>query len=63
MTASRTDPVYGRYMQAFSASTKHTGSCTACQSGQVCEAGAPIHAAFAAAQDAYLARQSAKRRT
>ncbi|MFD5513182.1 hypothetical protein ACFWIB_36280 [Streptomyces sp. NPDC127051] len=63
MTASRNDPVYGRYMQAFSVSTLHTRSCTACQNGQVCEAGAPIHQAFAAAQDAYLARQSARRRT
>ncbi|MFI5672202.1 hypothetical protein [Streptomyces sp. NBC_01001] len=63
MTAPKADPLYVRYMEAFSASTLHTRSCTACQNGQVCTAGAPIHAAFAAAQDAYLARQSAKRRT
>ncbi|MFB7810093.1 hypothetical protein [Streptomyces virginiae] len=50
-------------MDAFSASTKHTSSCTACQNSQDCESGAPIHQAFAAAQDAYLARQSAKRRS
>ncbi|MFI7178964.1 hypothetical protein [Streptomyces spororaveus] len=63
MTAPKADPLYVRYMEAFSASTLHTRSCTACQNGQVCAAGAPIHTAFAAAQDAYLARQSAKRRT
>ncbi|MGW6705451.1 hypothetical protein ACWGDE_11250 [Streptomyces sp. NPDC054956] len=63
MTAPKNDPLYVRYMEAFSASTKHTGNCTACQSSQDCESGAPVHAAFAEAQDAYQARQSAKRRS
>ncbi|WP_327310068.1 hypothetical protein OG730_43650 (plasmid) [Streptomyces sp. NBC_01298] len=63
MTAPKADPVYIRYMETFSASTLHTRDCTACQHGQPCAVGAPIHTVFAKAQDAYQARQSAKRRT
>ncbi|MFD4866898.1 hypothetical protein [Streptomyces sp. NPDC058412] len=63
MTAPKADPLYVRYMEAFSASTLHTRDCTACQNGQHCAVGAPIHKAFAAAQDAYQDRQSARRRS
>ncbi|WP_329391497.1 hypothetical protein OG625_40030 (plasmid) [Streptomyces sp. NBC_01351] len=63
MTEPNNHPLYVRYMEAFSASTKHTGTCTACQNSQDCATGEPIHTAFAKAQDAYQARQSAKRRS
>lgn len=63
MTAPKSDPVYIRYIDAFSASTTHTGTCAAGQNSQECESGAPVHKAFAEAQDAYQARQSAKRRS
>ncbi|WP_329449315.1 hypothetical protein OG906_42810 (plasmid) [Streptomyces sp. NBC_01426] len=63
MTAQKADPLYVSYMEAFSASTLHTRDCTACQNGEHCAVGAPIHKAFAKAQDAYQVRQSAKRRS
>lgn len=63
MTAPKADPLYVSYMEAFSASTLHTRDCTACQNGEHCAVGAPIHKVFATAQDAYQDRQSAKRRS
>ncbi|WP_407842097.1 hypothetical protein ACE1OC_42865 (plasmid) [Streptomyces sp. DSM 116496] len=63
MTGPKADPLYVRYMTTFSASTLHRRACQPCQNGQDCESGAPLHKAFANAQDAYLARQSAKRRS
>ncbi|MFD3779477.1 hypothetical protein [Streptomyces sp. NPDC058612] len=60
MTAPKADPLYVRYMEAFSASTLHTRDCASCQH---CGVGAPIYKAFAKAQDAYQDRQSVKRRS
>ncbi|WP_327328717.1 hypothetical protein OG735_41360 (plasmid) [Streptomyces sp. NBC_01210] len=49
-------------MKAFQDSTEHLGGCTACEDGQECVAGAPIHERFARLQDAYQARQSQQQR-
>ncbi len=62
MSAHQTDDLYVRYMQAFQDSEQHTSGCTACQSGQECTAGAPLHERFARLQDAYMRRQSQQRR-
>ncbi|QIB49494.1 hypothetical protein [Streptomyces aureoverticillatus] len=62
MTGSAVDDLYVRYMKAFNASAEHTGGCAACQAGQDCVAGAPIHERFARLQDAYAARQSKQQR-
>ncbi|MEW2527533.1 hypothetical protein [Streptomyces sp. NPDC047071] len=62
MTKPPPDDLYVRYMAAFRAATEHTVNCSACQAGQDCEAGAPLHARFARLQDAYRARQAQQRR-
>ncbi|MFF8717509.1 hypothetical protein ACF07T_39855 [Streptomyces sp. NPDC015184] len=61
MTARPTDDLYTRYMKAFSDSVEHTTSCPACQAGQPCADGAPVHGRFAQLQDAYIARQRHRR--
>ncbi|MEU3620103.1 hypothetical protein ABZ725_48670 [Streptomyces sp. NPDC006872] len=62
MTKSPTDGLFVRYMKAFEDSTEHTSNCVACQDGQECVAGAPVHERFARLQDAYQARQKQQRR-
>ncbi|GAA3381191.1 hypothetical protein GCM10020367_71500 [Streptomyces sannanensis] len=60
--AKPSDDLYRRYMKAFQDSTNHTNDCAACQAGQDCPEGAPIHQRFARLQDAYRARQSKQQR-
>ncbi|MFD3484941.1 hypothetical protein [Streptomyces sp. NPDC058665] len=62
MSARKTDDLYVRYMKAFTASTEHADGCTACQTLQPCEEGAPIHERFVRLQDAYRARQLKQQR-
>ncbi|GAA1924051.1 hypothetical protein [Streptantibioticus ferralitis] len=62
MTARQTDDLYVRYMEAFSASSEHTTNCPACQAGESCVQGEPIHERFARFQDAYNERQSKRQR-
>lgn len=62
MSARQADDLYVRYMKAFEDSTEHTTTCAACQAGQPCVQGEPIHEKFARLQDAYLRRQSQQRR-
>ncbi|MFC9623623.1 hypothetical protein ACFTXM_27725 [Streptomyces sp. NPDC056930] len=50
------------YMRAFEASTKHVGTCTACQNDQPCDAGQPIHTEFIARQNAWNKRIRAERK-
>ncbi|MFB7745380.1 hypothetical protein [Streptomyces sp. NPDC056132] len=57
MTTRPTDDLFVRYMKAFEDSTKHTGSCSACQGESPCAEGVPIRERFARLQDAYNARQ------
>jgi predicted aldo/keto reductase-like oxidoreductase len=57
-----TDDLYVRYMKAYSASTEHSSDCAACQAGQECPVGAPIHERFARLQDAYTTRQPKQQR-
>ncbi|MET9376265.1 hypothetical protein ABZX98_19265 [Streptomyces sp. NPDC002992] len=47
------DQQFIAYMQAFEKSTEHLGSCPACQKGDPCRIGEPIHADFEAKQDAW----------
>ncbi|WP_329623388.1 hypothetical protein OG357_25655 [Streptomyces sp. NBC_01255] len=53
-----TDPEFIAYMRAFEESTKHLGSCPACQKGDPCKSGAPIHADFETKQDAWEAKST-----
>ncbi|WP_405743196.1 hypothetical protein OG422_14405 [Streptomyces sp. NBC_01525] len=55
------DDEFIAYMRAFEASTTHLGSCAACQNGQPCTTGAPIHAEFTTRQDTWNARVRAER--
>jgi hypothetical protein len=57
MSARPTDDLFVRYMKAFEDSTKHTGSCLACQGETPCAEGVPIHERFARLQDAHITRQ------
>ncbi|MGV9758579.1 hypothetical protein ACWDUC_22495 [Streptomyces tricolor] len=61
MTARPTDDLFVRYMKAFEDSTTHLGGCAACQAGEPCEVGAPIHERFARLQDAYNNRPKQQR--
>jgi len=61
MTKPPTDGLFVRYMKAFEDSAEHTTNCEACQAGQDCTDGAPIHERFARLQDAYQARQQQRR--
>ncbi|MFE5669087.1 hypothetical protein ACFQ7W_34850 [Streptomyces niveus] len=56
------DDLYVRYMDAFRTLSKHTKGCTACQNGEECGTGAPLHERFARLQDAYRARQLKQQR-
>ncbi|MFI1293367.1 hypothetical protein ACH4VM_33820 [Streptomyces sp. NPDC020792] len=60
--AKPSDDLYVRYMQAFRDATEHTAGCAACQAGQDCPGGAPIHERFARLQDAYRESQSKQQR-
>ncbi|WP_172388170.1 hypothetical protein [Streptomyces sp. MNP-20] len=62
MTAPKPDDLYVRYMAAFRAATEHNAKCSACQAGQDCAVGAPLHQRFARLQDAYRARQAKQQR-
>ncbi|MFI1839501.1 hypothetical protein [Streptomyces olivaceoviridis] len=62
MTSRQTDDLFVRYMRAFQDSTEHVNGCGACQTGEDCRVGAPIHERFARLQDAYTARQSKQQR-
>ncbi len=55
------DDLFQRYMKAFRASNAHTDGCAACQNGQSCRTGAPLHERFARLQDAYVTRQRNRR--
>ncbi|MBD3934847.1 hypothetical protein IF129_25205 [Streptomyces chumphonensis] len=56
------DDLYVRYMRAYQASARHTADCTACQTDELCAAGAPLHERFARLQDAYRTRQAQRNR-
>ncbi|MGW1620966.1 hypothetical protein [Streptomyces sp. NPDC002172] len=62
MTKPPADDLFVRYMKAFADSEEHTTGCAACQAGQPCTEGAPLHERFAGLQDAYHERQSKQRR-
>lgn len=62
MTKPPPDDLYVRYMGAFAASEEHTNGCEACEAGQDCTVGAPIHERFHRLQDAYRERQSKHQR-
>ncbi|MFI9311373.1 hypothetical protein [Streptomyces triculaminicus] len=57
-----TDDLYIRYMKSFQDSTAHTADCPACQIGQDCSDGAPVHERFARLQQAYRQRQAQQHR-
>ncbi|MEU2564844.1 hypothetical protein ABZ626_36765 [Streptomyces longispororuber] len=56
------DDLYARYMAARAALREHGETCTQCSPDARCEAGRRLYESFERLQDAYLTRQSRKRR-